>query len=967
MCPRLRPTWVAPGILLLTSGLGCSDTTGLGAQAPRLAEGPLRIDFGSVYLGAAVSREVPLANVGAGPLRVFEAQGVVAPFEVGPLPQLIYPGNTGTVQLTFRPTTAGVARGALHLVTDLAEPAPDWELLGVGLPPLDCDDHQGCTIDTFDPTSGTCGHQPREGDCDDGSACTTDDRCSGGACLGLAVRCDDGVDCTDDLCDPNRGCVQAPVDTRCADDDPCSIDRCTTDGCENPPAPDGYPCGEVVSCQTAELCLLHQCVEVPIPEGAPCDDGERCTEDDHCALGTCTGTKRPRPATVLADHTLVERPTSGSYYGDRLYVATTVADRALFKVIGTDGRVAAPTHAWPEADGSATLVEVAPARLARVSTSSAGVRWLDVFDASDPDHLRRQHHLRVGYWDRGDETLTGQNGRVYFCAASGPGVAPQLMEVDLNAPGGPGAPVPIEDQACRDVQTGFAAALDVWVSWDVDAAGGSAGWLIYRLSPGAATSIHAHGFNARGVHRYGLIEAVATDGHIVVVDLENDQYLRVLDLDVSPIFMTDNLVSDLPGARLLGVDARRALYRLGSTLVDVDLSMVNAPVKLPDQVELSTGVGWVAHDAARVATWSTLDGLVLLGRTPTGLQPGLSFRGDGSISALRDQPSGLLFSGSYAFGFTTREAIFRGTLADALDARHVITTAPVVLTGPDGPAGLAARPITSELEACSPFEWGCDRPQPTPLPGVTIARLTQLRVAADGVVTATVGQIQMSNDHGAVAAAEGCLGAAFEDYVSAERYLVLDLCVTPGEATVIGELPATVPPAYGVGWVRTIDHGGGFATFVGRGFMILFDFRVPTAPIVAAERYLSATGTGGFLGVAFDGQRWVATTLDDQGAPWIEVYAVAGGAATLVSRGVIDPAQGVLLRNAIALEGDVLHLGGQKDCAAVLLSYSLDGAPPTWVATTPLSTPAVDLVVRDGLLYVARGDGLTVLEPACGP
>lgn len=100
-----------------------------------------------------------------------------------------------------------------------------------------CDDRDPCTqgdvcqggicagVDAVSPTctapdschdAGVCDRQlarciaPSRADgaaCDDGSSCTTDDRCQDGRCAGgPAVDCDDGSICTTDRCDPEGGC-----------------------------------------------------------------------------------------------------------------------------------------------------------------------------------------------------------------------------------------------------------------------------------------------------------------------------------------------------------------------------------------------------------------------------------------------------------------------------------------------------------------------------------------------------------------------------------------------------------------------------------------------------------------------------------------------------------------------------------------------------------------------------------------
>ena len=60
-----------------------------------------------------------------------------------------------------------------------------------------CDNNQ-CTIDTnFNTVNFTCTHEAR--------------------------ICDDGIDCTNDTCNPATGCVFTPA---CDDGNPCTVDTC---------------------------------------------------------------------------------------------------------------------------------------------------------------------------------------------------------------------------------------------------------------------------------------------------------------------------------------------------------------------------------------------------------------------------------------------------------------------------------------------------------------------------------------------------------------------------------------------------------------------------------------------------------------------------------------------------------------------------------------------------------------------
>ena len=66
-----------------------------------------------------------------------------------------------------------------------------------------CDDGNQCTVDSCD--DNTCTHTTHSGSCKDGDACTTNDACSAGACVGTPMDCDDGDPCTNDWCSPGKG------------------------------------------------------------------------------------------------------------------------------------------------------------------------------------------------------------------------------------------------------------------------------------------------------------------------------------------------------------------------------------------------------------------------------------------------------------------------------------------------------------------------------------------------------------------------------------------------------------------------------------------------------------------------------------------------------------------------------------------------------------------------------------------
>lgn len=155
--------------------------------------------------------------------------------------------------------------------------------------PLDCGDGNPCTADVC-TTDGGCMHAPLDGvSCDDGDPCSTHDRCVEGTCLGEARDCSDGNPCTDDFCEPARGCVHLPNQAWCEDGDPCTgMDSCTLGICLGTPV---MVCDDLDPC-TKDRCAMGTCVYEPVPECGPCvedpecDDGNPCSQD-LCSSGSC--------------------------------------------------------------------------------------------------------------------------------------------------------------------------------------------------------------------------------------------------------------------------------------------------------------------------------------------------------------------------------------------------------------------------------------------------------------------------------------------------------------------------------------------------------------------------------------------------------------------------------------------------------------------------------------------------------
>ena len=124
-----------------------------------------------------------------------------------------------------------------------------------GVPP-NCDDGSPCTVDTCDPATG-CRNTPK--DCSDGIPCTVD-TCdpATGACLHAPKVCDDGTSCTDDACDPATGqCIFTPNDANtCSDGNACTVDQCVGGACQCPP---------YAAC-ASDTATFTNATDVPVPD-----------------------------------------------------------------------------------------------------------------------------------------------------------------------------------------------------------------------------------------------------------------------------------------------------------------------------------------------------------------------------------------------------------------------------------------------------------------------------------------------------------------------------------------------------------------------------------------------------------------------------------------------------------------------------------------------------------------------------
>ncbi len=96
-----------------------------------------------------------------------------------------------------------------------------------------CDDGNPCTDDACDPDNLACTHSANRAPCDDQDPCTGDDLCADSVCTGGPDRaCDDANPCTTDTCNASLAelCLHAAVAGICDDGVACTTDDTCSDG-----------------------------------------------------------------------------------------------------------------------------------------------------------------------------------------------------------------------------------------------------------------------------------------------------------------------------------------------------------------------------------------------------------------------------------------------------------------------------------------------------------------------------------------------------------------------------------------------------------------------------------------------------------------------------------------------------------------------------------------------------------------
>ena len=99
--------------------------------------------------------------------------------------------------------------------------------------PVNCDDGVGCTVDSCNEASDSCDNGVNDSLCDNGLFCDGAETCDAvlDCQAGTPPNCDDGNVCTDDSCDPTTGCVNTNNTASCDNGDVCPGDECSGGVC----------------------------------------------------------------------------------------------------------------------------------------------------------------------------------------------------------------------------------------------------------------------------------------------------------------------------------------------------------------------------------------------------------------------------------------------------------------------------------------------------------------------------------------------------------------------------------------------------------------------------------------------------------------------------------------------------------------------------------------------------------------
>lgn len=311
-----RPDWIHSGLSVI-SGVDLSTLSYRFGSTPSIpSQGA--VDDGSTKYGGVLFIDVPADALGSFVFSLLPA-GTFATDTTGQdLPNLVL--SSGTIKIPAGACCRGFPKPLCQVTT--AETCAslggsftaDGDCSGVNPCPCttnpQCNDSDACTTDECD-NDGFCQNDLLNpaGQCDDGSTCNANlqdcgdaSTCEPNICCdpstGANDVIDDGLECTDDVCNPDGSVDHNSVaaGTTCGDsssgecDDP---DTCDASGnCGANHAAQSTACGDDsdTDCTDPDMCDgFGACSSNDVADNTACDDGVFCNVGEVCTNGVCGG------------------------------------------------------------------------------------------------------------------------------------------------------------------------------------------------------------------------------------------------------------------------------------------------------------------------------------------------------------------------------------------------------------------------------------------------------------------------------------------------------------------------------------------------------------------------------------------------------------------------------------------------------------------------------------------------------
>lgn len=129
--------------------------------------------------------------------------------------------------------------------------------------------------------------------CSDHNACTVNDKCESGLCVGNTLTCNINS-CSEGVCHKTKGCIFTPKldGTSCDDGNPCTFnDQCYQGICASGVNKD---CSHLQGDCIMGVCdsTTGNCTTTNKPDNTACTTTDICIENPKCVSGSCTGSEK---------------------------------------------------------------------------------------------------------------------------------------------------------------------------------------------------------------------------------------------------------------------------------------------------------------------------------------------------------------------------------------------------------------------------------------------------------------------------------------------------------------------------------------------------------------------------------------------------------------------------------------------------------------------------------------------------